>query len=625
MHASKPDCKRTQLESTCMGRELSRVCFCCVSGAIVRRYLLAQHVFPRKGYEGWTGLSRAELKSKAEPFASAMHELWERLCKANPEMHTKVKGNVKTKWSELSYKMAQDMCLEMFEKGEMPPAEVITRLAVIAWVKSTCSRSGSFGKDWYDRSGAALEWMEKNVMSFEDLEWAREGMAISLGIDEDGQEITEDDALRAEATINRLKHHYNEGYHFNMSMTPDMQEVARRASTMMFIYQFMRAAFAVQYKGMSEEAIASAVEARKHGVQVGMPPGAVVSALDAMEEWKAGVRAYLPALRKEPLFVKLKGKVFTTTEMNAEYVGATFKYLGELNGFKPGASSLNSGRRGAMVSVQKGAEKAGFDSAMQSKKMACHLGKGHACRETVYEDHTNTTDTNAFQMGRMPMAMEGLKDLALTRVPELARFRKPSDVPKDDPLRETIIEKNEVVVKQRASLASIKASLQAEGDSASAEDKVRAEERIARLQAALQSLTGRLETQLLHKKQEQVYEAGLLELETLPLEEVKKRQEVRDLSKETVVSMACKLLGIALPKEASGAAKPQTQKLTAGKPSKRAMAQEKENAQLVRYEQLQEEKTADMSAKPMERLLKEVPGVKERTLWKQLAKARAER
>ena len=43
----------------------------------------------------------------------------------------------------------------------------------------------------------------------------------------------------------------------------------------------------------------------------------------------------------------------------------------------------------------------------------------------------------AFQMGRTPEVLESLQSLAATRVPELARYRKASDVAADDPLRKS--------------------------------------------------------------------------------------------------------------------------------------------------------------------------------------------
>ena len=190
--------------------------------------------------------------------------------------------------------------------------------------------------------------------------------------------MTEEDALRAEAAFNRLKHHYFEKYGYRMSCTADMKDVARRASTWMFVYQFMRGAFAVQYAGMTDAEIEKALEERKSGFEGGMPLGAKLQPADAIRRWLDGERAYQPTVRTEPLFVQLKGKkkLFTTTEMKMEYVGFVFKDCGDRLGFQPGASALNSGRRMAMVTVQRGAERAGFDPAMHAKKMSTHQGDG---------------------------------------------------------------------------------------------------------------------------------------------------------------------------------------------------------------------------------------------------------
>ena len=74
-------------------------------------------------------------------------------------------------------------------------------------------------------------------------------------------------------------------------------------------------------------------------------------------------------------------------------------------------------RRNVMVGVQKGAEAAGYDTAMHAKKVSQHRGDGHACREKVYEDSTATTDICAFLMSRTPQQIEKLKSVAMTRVP----------------------------------------------------------------------------------------------------------------------------------------------------------------------------------------------------------------
>ncbi len=54
------------------------------------------------------------------------------------------------------------------------------RLAILGFVRTTCSRSGSFARDWFDRSGKAARWVGVNVLSVEHFEWDREGFVIEM-------------------------------------------------------------------------------------------------------------------------------------------------------------------------------------------------------------------------------------------------------------------------------------------------------------------------------------------------------------------------------------------------------------------------------------------------------------
>jgi hypothetical protein len=118
----------------------------------------------------------------------------------------------------------------------------------------------------------------------------------------------------------------------------------------------------------------------------------------------------------------------TCQEMKTETLGGVFREVGEELGYRPHASGLNSMRRNSMVGVQKGAERAGHDPSMHAKRVSQHRGTGHHCREVVYEDTTATSDIGAFLMSRSPQRIESLKSLAMTRVPELAKYRTPADV-----------------------------------------------------------------------------------------------------------------------------------------------------------------------------------------------------
>ena len=113
------------------------------------------------------------------------------------------------------------------EEGNLHPLVFATRMAVMAFVRATCSRSGSAAKDWFDRAGKMLHWLHQNVLSVGDFTWAREAMQLIMP---DGTE--EDDPLRGEVKLNRVKHHLFEGaYEYEMSVTADAVHVARRANT----------------------------------------------------------------------------------------------------------------------------------------------------------------------------------------------------------------------------------------------------------------------------------------------------------------------------------------------------------------------------------------------------------
>ena len=61
-----------------------------------------------------------------------------------------------------------------------------------------------------------------------------------------------DEPMRGEVKLRRVKRHYHErAYGYEMPVTPDALEVARRASTWLLVYMWRRALFAVQYEGMS--------------------------------------------------------------------------------------------------------------------------------------------------------------------------------------------------------------------------------------------------------------------------------------------------------------------------------------------------------------------------------------
>ena len=68
--------------------------------------------------------------------------------------------------------------MKQCDAGKLHPLEFVTRMAVMAFVRAMCSRSGSAAKDWYDRVGKMLHWLERNVLDVGDFTWAREVMQL---------------------------------------------------------------------------------------------------------------------------------------------------------------------------------------------------------------------------------------------------------------------------------------------------------------------------------------------------------------------------------------------------------------------------------------------------------------
>ena len=436
------------------------------------------------------------------------------------------------------------------EKGDLHPLEFASRMVVMAFVRATCSRGGSVCKDWFDRAGLMLHWLTRNVLSVGDYTWSREAMELLMP---DGS--TEQEVLRGEVLLNRVKHHlYEAGYEYDMSLTADAVQVTRRATTWVWFYQMSRGLFKVQYDGMSEAAIEAALKSRAcDGYAGGMPPGATVTLEAAGARVLAGEFAFLPQLETEPFFVKLNGRrgkcggcfVYSQKEMgteSTEWFGSVFRDVGDEQGFRPHASGQNSVRRNAMVNAQKGAEHAGFDAAMHAKKVSQHRGDGQACREKVYEDSTATTDIGAFLMGRTPQRIEKLRSLAMTRVPELASVRKVSDVAEADPIRVRIVDQNEQrLAVEKAMSAFAKVAKQAE----TASQRSQAQEKVQALTCELAVIVRRLESRMLEEKRQQVYADGQRALAAMPIEEFKARKQVRDFSSITRVSLLMKYMVVA--------------------------------------------------------------------------------
>jgi hypothetical protein len=448
---------------------------------------------------------------------------------------------VKDKWDERAYFLVQDVLYEGMDDGHVSVNAGISDLAILAFIRATCSRPGALSKDEFDMSGAFAKWARvggENVMSVSALTFSRDGFSIVLP---DGS--IENGAQRGEIDMTRIKALYEEaaasGYTYSMSLTPDTVAEPRRAIDLIILYCWRRALFKIQYEGMSKSEIASALAARKEksGHEGGMPIGARIDAAKAVTRFLEGEKAFLPELKGEPLLVALtRAGGFGQDEMSTKQILSVFQRAAQQTGFRPGSGGVNNLRRGVMVGVQKGAERAGFDPAMHAKKVVNHRQSGHGCREAVYEDTLATTDVMAFLCGRVPQPIESLKNLSNLRVPELAKFRSYADVPKKDPVQKLLsgspelkqlhaaITKQEVVVEE---LVKFKLEQKPKKEQKAIQDRLEAVQKALAILVAEEARVGRyLRELVLYEKQMQVYKAGVAALESMPLHEMRMRLEV---------------------------------------------------------------------------------------------------
>ena len=294
---------------------------------------------------------------------------------------------------------------------------------------------------------AQIHWIGRNVLSVRDFTWLPGSMELEHPVED--EEVL--DPLRGEVRVWRVKRMYHERtYNYEFAVTPENVVIARRGGTWIANYFWRRALYAVQYDGMSESAILSAIRARSEGFAGGMPVGHVISAEEAVRRWVAGERAYMRLadplgrvgqanaydLSNEPMFVELNAEGrFTVGEMHTATAGAVYRELGEEMGTRPYSGGINSGRRNSAVALSRGLDEAGMGQ-MAVKKLMHHRGStGTGTFEAQYDDSIHSTSIGSLMMGKTPERIESLRSLMMTCVPELVQYRVWSDIPKDDPVR----------------------------------------------------------------------------------------------------------------------------------------------------------------------------------------------
>lgn len=140
---------------------------------------LAAKVFPAMSMAGWTGLSDVELAAKAVPYREAIGKRWGRIKASRTDAAALGSSLAKPKWEDGMYFLAQDHWMMLAsEHGRFN--EACMALAVMGFVRATCSRAGSMGRDWFDRRGLTSLWVGRNVLNVGDYTWDKDHFVLTL-------------------------------------------------------------------------------------------------------------------------------------------------------------------------------------------------------------------------------------------------------------------------------------------------------------------------------------------------------------------------------------------------------------------------------------------------------------
>lgn len=264
------------------------------------------------------------------------------------------------------------------------------------------------------------------------------------------------EAIRGEVKLRRVKRHYHErSYGYEMSVTPDALEVARRAATWLLVCMHMCMNMSCGGARCSWCSTTACLRPRSRWrgplesrASAEACPQGPFSAEEAIARLKAGERSYVRvefgpgdvrSAGDEPMFVNLScDMLFTTTELDAERAGEVYSELGEELGVRPHSSGVNSGRRNAAVALSQGLDKEGMGQMMVKKLMQHRTSQGTTTFEAQYDDAPHSVNLGALMMGRTPETIVALKSLLTTRVQGLAQLRVFSDVPKDHVVRQRV-------------------------------------------------------------------------------------------------------------------------------------------------------------------------------------------
>ena len=378
--------------------------------------------------------------------------------------------------------------------------------AALAIMQTTAARCGMLTKDNYDAQ--SVMWADKNPLRVRDVTYAL--LELSIGAEGGDVEATS----HMQINWQRVKRAYFEVYLFRSAVTANSKQAVRRATVFITVLLIATGRFRVCRKGLSEAQVAQL----KENVHAYGGLRLKDTAFHSWEELYGAARE--DAFRcnadelDDPLIPRVVGGKFDLKasmlqrEVYEMLCSVTLKL-----GYEPNASGVYSYRKYA---ISMACRALGYHKAT---RMAQHADVNQETVNGVYDADNANEDFGAGEMGRPQVEMEPTDSLAAQRVPAIAQFLTPSDVPIDSrAYREELLESEE----WKRSEANVRAASKAvelavaAATADDADDKGSAADMLSIAQAALKKARGTrstLRSKILRRvlKRHRVYEwaAGL--------------------------------------------------------------------------------------------------------------------
>ena len=303
--------------------------------------------------------------------------------------------------------------------------------AACALMQTTAARCGMLTKDAYDAK--SVRWSDENPLRVRDVTYSLRELMV------EGADGETEATSHMQINWRRVKRRYYEVYLFRSGVTANSKEAVRRVTVFLTVLLIVTGRFRVCRRGMSNAQIAKLKKGAHEYRGLRLGDTSFNSWAELYEAAREDTFRINADMLDDPLVPRVVDGNF---DLKASMLQRdVYAMLGELTlarGYEPNASGVYSYRKYAISMVCRAL---GYHKAT---RLAQHADVNQETVNGVYDADNANEDFGAGEMGRPQVEMEPTDSLASQRVPSIAAFRTPSDVPTDArAYREELLESDE--------------------------------------------------------------------------------------------------------------------------------------------------------------------------------------